>query len=157
MERLVRIRSVATSYVLGWDRSIAEIFAEDYAQLALGDADYNIGWLPAPDATVLAAIKFDLGLGPEPEIARSGAEAGVDLPARHPRPKLGVGDPVQPARPGPAGDRESDLHRREGEAVTCELEIRCDGSWVAIRTIGTGQNEISIDRRDLGPASARRR
>src|SRR6186713_296659 len=61
MERLVRVSSVATSYVLGWERSIAEIFAEDYAQLALGDGDYNIGWLPSPDATVLAAVKFDLG------------------------------------------------------------------------------------------------
>ena len=68
MERLVRVNSVATSYVLGWERSIAEIFAEDYAQLALGDGDFHINWLPTPDATVLAAIKFDLGLGPEPEI-----------------------------------------------------------------------------------------
>ena len=47
MERLVRVGSVATSYVLGWERSIAEIFAEDYAQLVLGDSHFAITWLHA--------------------------------------------------------------------------------------------------------------
>ena len=48
MERLVRVNSVATSYVLGWERSIAEIFAEDYAQLALGDGTSTSTGSPRP-------------------------------------------------------------------------------------------------------------
>ena len=70
MERLVRVSSVATSYVLGWERSIAEIFAEDYAQLALGDGNYNIGWLPSPDATVLAASSSISAWGLSPRSPR---------------------------------------------------------------------------------------
>jgi hypothetical protein len=35
------------------------------------------------------------------------------------------------------------------------LEIRCDGSRVALRTIGTGKTTISIDQRDLGPADCK--
>jgi len=101
MERLVRVGSVAASYVLGWERSIAEIFAEDYAQLALGDALYNITWLQPPDATVLAALKFDFGLGPEPEIAAPPALKPVSI-SRHGAlaPKLGVGIPFSLLGPG---------------------------------------------------------
>src|SRR5918995_7509971 len=68
MAQLLRLGSVARSYVIGWNRSIGEIFAEDYAQLVLPGSPYAIPWLGAPSDTVIAALKADLGLGPEPEI-----------------------------------------------------------------------------------------
>ena len=68
MALLLRLGSVARSYVIGWNRSIAEIFAEDYAQLVVPGSPYAIPWLGPPSDTVIAALKADLGLGPEPEI-----------------------------------------------------------------------------------------
>ena len=120
MERLVRISSVATSYVLGRDRSIAEIFAEDYAQLALDDANYNIGgslrltrrFSPRSSSTSASALS--------PDRTAAGAEAGVDLPPRHSRAEARGWHPLQPAGPGTAGDGDCDRHRREGEAAACE-------------------------------------
>ena len=47
MAALVRSRSVARSYRLGWDRSIGEIFAEDYAQVSLRTPT-RIRWLAPP-------------------------------------------------------------------------------------------------------------
>ena len=118
MERLVQLGSVATTYALGWERSIAEIFAEDYAQLALGDGRYRISWLSPPDATILAALKADLGLGPEPEIVAPPALKPVSISRRGAlRAEAGRRDRLRPARPRPAGGRDGDLHGREGEAV----------------------------------------
>jgi hypothetical protein len=65
MARLVALRAVARDYSLGWDRSIGEVFAEDYAQIALGDG-YRIGWLAPPDDTVRRALLADLGLAEPP-------------------------------------------------------------------------------------------
>jgi hypothetical protein len=156
MERLVRTSSVATSYVLGWDRSIAEIFAEDYAQLALADGNYSIGWLPPPDATVLAAIKFDLGLGPEPEIAPLPALRPVSI-SRHGAlaPKLGVGIPFTLLGPGRRVTATAVFTGAKEKRPRARLEIRCDGSRVALRTIGTGKTTISIDQGNLGPADCK--
>ena len=64
MAQLLRIGSVARSYVIGWNRSIGEIFAEDYAQLALPGSPHRIPWLGSPNDTVIAALKADLGSGP---------------------------------------------------------------------------------------------
>jgi hypothetical protein len=156
MDRLVRISSVATSYVLGWDRSIAEIFAEDYAQLALGDGFFGIGWLPAPDATILAAIRFDLGLGPEPAIAPLPALKPVSISRRGAlAPKLGVGIPFTLLGPGRRVTATATFTGAKEKRARATLEIRCDGSRVALQTIGTGKTTISIDRTNLGPADCR--
>jgi hypothetical protein len=156
MERLVRVNSVATSYVLGWDRSIPEIFAEDYAQLALADGNYSIGWLPSPDATVLAAIKFDLGLGPEPEIAPLPALKPVSI-SRHGTlaPKLGVGIPFSLLGTGRRVTATAVVAGAKEKLPRARLEIRCDGSRIALRTIGPGKTTVSIDRSNLGPADCK--
>ena len=67
MDRLVDLLSVARTYRLGWERSIAEIFAEDYVYLNLGGT-FRIGWLKPPDATVRRAILADLGLDAPPAL-----------------------------------------------------------------------------------------
>ena len=156
MDRLVRVGSVATSYVLGWERSIAEIFAEDYAQLVLGDSQFAISWLQPPDATVLAALKFDLGLGPEPEIAALPALKPVSI-SRHGTltPKQGVGIPFSLLGAGRRVTATATLSGAKETRPRARLEIRCDGSRVALRTIGTGKTTISIDRLNLGPADCR--
>ena len=105
MAQLLRLGSVARSYVIGWNRSIGEIFAEDYAQLALPGSPHQIPWLGSPNDTVIAALKADLGLGPEPEI--------VALPRCRSR-SSGRGAALSP--PGSAWRFRSDC---SGPAATC--------------------------------------
>ena len=156
IENLVRIGSVATTYILGWERSIAEIFAEDYAQLALADGNYRIHWLPPPDATIVAALKADLGLGPEPEIIAPPALKPVSISRRGSlAPKRGVAIPFDLLGPGRRVTATATFAGPKERRARARLEIRCDGARVALRTIGTGKTKISVDRLNLGPADCR--
>jgi hypothetical protein len=147
MAELARIGSVARDYSIDWSRSIAEIFAEDYARLALGQTRYKIPWLGEPDETVLDAIEADLGLGPPPAIVRPPALKPVTLDRR--------GTLTPQARAtltfgllGP-GRRVTATATLAGRAT---LEVRCGGSRVALRTMPAGTTKVTIDRRGLGPA-----
>lgn len=52
---------VAWSYARGWDRSVAEIFAEDYAVANLGSrAEYDIPWLGEPRGPIRNALRRDI-------------------------------------------------------------------------------------------------
>src|SRR5829696_4618201 len=153
MAQLLRLGSVARSYIIGWDRSIAEIFAEDYAQLVLPGSPYGIRWLDPPNDTIIAALKADFGLGPEPEIPNP------------PPPK-----PVVVSRSGslPAGKRTAipfgllGPGRRLQATATfggvttkmprATLEVRCDGRRLALKTIVRGTTRVTIERSNIGPA-----
>jgi hypothetical protein len=67
MAQLVESRSVRDRYQVGWDRSISEVFAEDYAYTNLHRA-YRIDWLEPPSRVVQQAIRADLGLAEPPVI-----------------------------------------------------------------------------------------
>ncbi|MGD9694562.1 MAG: hypothetical protein AB7V42_02745 [Thermoleophilia bacterium] len=61
---LLAAGEVAWDYGKGWDRSIAEIFAEDFTATNLPQYGGLIGWLGAPPAAVQQAIRADLGDAP---------------------------------------------------------------------------------------------
>ena len=67
MAYLVRQQSVRDRYQVTWERSIAEVFAEDYAYTNLQRA-FKIRWLERPSNTVQQAILADLGLREPPTI-----------------------------------------------------------------------------------------
>ena len=67
MDELVAIRSVRDRYQVGWNRSIAEVFAEDYAYTHFGRG-FRISWLEPPSSVVQQAIRADLGLAERPRI-----------------------------------------------------------------------------------------
>lgn len=153
MDRLVRLGSVARSYALGWSRSIAEIFAEDYAQLARPGSPFAIPWLEGPNETVRAAILADLGLGPEPAIADPPAlkpvsisERGLLAPRRSATIDFGL------LGPGRRVQATATFTGPKEKKVRAALEIRCDGRRVALGTIATGKTAVTIDRKNLGPA-----
>ena len=50
---------VSDDYSRGWQRSIGEIFAEDYVQLH-ARAKYAIRWLPLPSRAVRVALRLDV-------------------------------------------------------------------------------------------------
>jgi hypothetical protein len=68
MAGLVAARSVRDRYQVGWDRSISEVFAEDYAYTNL-HRGYKIAWLDPPSRVVQQAIRADLGLAEPPAIS----------------------------------------------------------------------------------------
>jgi len=151
---LVRLRTVARDYALGWDRSIAEIFAEDYARLALGGSTaFKIGWLSAPDATVLNALQADLGLGPPPAVVNPPALKPVTIVrdgSLAPRKRVSI--PFGLLGPGRRVTVTATFAGAKEKSSRATLEIRCDGGRVALRTIASGKRVVRIDRRDLGPA-----
>jgi hypothetical protein len=150
---LFRLKSVATSYVLGWDRSVAEIFAEDYAQLALADSQFAIPWLEAPDDSVLTALRADLGLGAPPVTVRPPAIKPVSLRrsgALAPRRRASI--PFGLLGPGRRVTATATIGGAAERRARATLEVRCDGERVQLKTLGPGKTTFAIDRRDLGPA-----
>jgi len=151
---LLRLRSVARDYSLDWDRSIAEIFAEDYARLALGgNTTFKIRWLAPPDATVLSALQADLGLGPPPAVVNPPVLKPLTIVEKGSlAPRKRVSIPFRLLGPGRRVTATATFAGAKETRARATLEIRCNGDRVALRTIGSGQRLVRIDQRDLGPA-----
>lgn len=153
MEQLVRVGSAYRTYVRGWDRSIAEIFAEDYAQLARPGSPYGIRWLERPNETILAALRYDLGLGPEPEIAAAPPVRPLSISRRGTlAPRRSAAIPFGLLGPGRRVEATATVTGSTEHGARATLEIRCDGARVALRFLGTGATTVRIDRTGLGPA-----
>jgi len=150
---LVRLRTVATSYILGWDRSIAELFAEDYAQLVLPGSGFGIPWLEEPDETVLAGLRADLGLGPVPETVHPPVVKPVKLSrsgSLEPRRKTAI--PFSLLGPSRRVTATANFAGAAEMRSRATLEVRCDGERVQLKTLRPGKTAFAIDQRDLGPA-----
>lgn len=150
MARLVQLRSVYRSYVRGWDRSIAEIFAEDYARLARPGHPYRISWIEEPNEAVLGAILHDLGLGPEPTITRPPQLKPVSLnrSGRLARTQS-VSVPFELLGPGRRVRATVEMAGTTANGVRARLELRCEGTLLRTRTLARGMKVVSIDRPDL--------
>ena len=153
MAELVRLRSVATSYILGWDRSIAEIFAEDFAQFVLGDSKFGIEWLEAPDETVFEAMKADLGLGPAPVTVHPPAVKPVSI-RRDGKlaPKHRTAIPFNLLGPGRHVTATATFAGAAEKGPRATLEVRCNGARVALKKLRQGRTTFAIDEREVGPA-----
>ena len=153
MAELFRLRTVATSYILGWDRSIAEIFAEDYAQFVLGDSKFGIAWLEAPDETVFAGMKADLGLGPVPVTVHPPAVKPVAI-SRDGRlaPHHHTAIPFNLLGPGRHLTATATFAGAAEKGARATLEVRCNGARVALKKLRQGRTAFAIDERDVGPA-----
>lgn len=161
MAGLLAAGTVASDYSLGWERSIAEVFAEDYAYIHTGGW-YSIPWLAPPDEALKAAMLAELGavappaavLQPpaappaEPERPVAATRAGVLAPrgrASIPFQLLGTGRRVVVTGVvGPVG---------RGRA-TARLEIVC-GETVVRRAGLHRRRATTIEVGGLGPAVCR--
>jgi hypothetical protein len=155
MAALLAAGSVAFDYSTGWDHSIGEIFAEDYAFIHTGTY-YSIPWLAPPDATLKAALLAELG----------GATATPTAPTT----PTTTTAPVNVARSGTisAGARGTIPFRLlgPGRHVTVNaavsavrraqtggrIEVVCNGSVVQTKTIVAGRT-ATLDLTNLGPAT----
>lgn len=153
MQELVDSGEVARDYRIGWDRSIGEVFAEDYAQAHV-TAPYRIRWLAPPGAEILSAIRQDLGAepaGPLPPTAQPQRQALVVSRAGALRPRQ--------ARVLPFGllgpNRRVTFTAVVAPGGRARMQIICNGRVVATRNLRPGQRRATLDRRGLGPAECR--
>ena len=142
MAALLAEGRVAWDYSLGWDRSIAEVFAEDYKLTNLPGEASKIGWLGPPPPAVSDAIRADLARNdrparPAPHGDAAPAPAGGtdgDRPAgargdageREPAARRACPDPLRRGRPG--------SRRRHGERG----EGRAGARGAGMQRAGTG-------------------
>lgn len=78
---------VAYDYERGWDRSIGEIFAEDYVQVHMRGR-FGIPWMNPPSAAVRRAIRQDItgqASGPAPREGSGGGQGGPTDPPTNSR------------------------------------------------------------------------
>jgi hypothetical protein len=150
MTRRLQAGEVTQGYAQGWDRAVAEIFAEDYVQLHLR-TPYRIRWLAPPDERVFEALRADLQGAPA---------APVDPPAPVTPLVLTRRATLAPARTaavdyellGPG--RRVTLTARlavQPAGARARMEIRCAGEPVVARPLVRGR-ATTLDLRNRGPA-----
>ena len=143
----LRAGQVRTNYSRGWERSVGEIFAEDYAQLHLRTS-FDIAWLARPGATVLDALRADLPHAPAAPLDLSAlpfvaVHAGTlrRTPLLLPFELLGRGRHVTLSV------------RLTGSSTAGALVVVKCGRVTLVRRLGGARRALTIDRRGLGPAS----
>lgn len=151
--RRLQAGEVAQSYGLGWDRSVAEIFAEDYVQLHLR-TPYRIRWLAAPDEALLQALRTDLQGAPEAPVEPPAPPAPVVI-SRRATLAAGRASSVDYELLGP-GRRVTFTARLavRPAGARARIEIRCDGAPAIVRTLVRG-HVTRMDLRNRGPAVCR--
>jgi membrane-bound inhibitor of C-type lysozyme len=158
MAALLASGTVAFDYSLGWDHSIAEVFAEDYSYIHTG-AYYSIPWLSPPDDALKTALLAELG-------GATVTTSPTTAPAAPATPTV----PVNVARSGTlsAGARGTIPFRLlgPGRHVTvtaavsairrlqtgARIEVVCDGAVVQTKTV-VGGKTATLDLPNLGPAT----
>ena len=150
MERLVGDDLVSTTYARGWQRSIGEIFAEDYTQLHL-ETEYGIGWLDAPDEVVLEALREDVAGAPAEPLSFEGAPlvAVRSGTLRRGRPFL---VPFGLLGPGRRVTMTVRLASAPPPGARARLELRCGSATPVRKWVPRGGRSVTLDRRRLGPA-----
>ena len=151
MASLLSSGRVAFDYSLGWDHSIPEIFAADFAYIHTGTR-YGIPWMSPPDAALKSALFAELGTptSPLPDapdeplvITRRGTLAPRDTRSL----TFGL------LGPGRRVTFTATVARPKRKGVRARVQIVCDGKVVANQPIGQGRSVRTVDVPNLGPAS----
>jgi hypothetical protein len=155
MAALLAASDVAFDYSLGWNRSVAEIFAEDYAYIHLPLA-YSIRWLAPPDDALRAAMLQEL-TGTPPD-----AQPPAPTPAAEPLVITRSGTlaaravrtvPFGLLGPGRRVTLATTLGRPARTGARARVELVCDGRRVATRSFTRGVSTRTLDLPNLGPAT----
>jgi hypothetical protein len=149
---------VAFDYSRGWSRSVAEIFAEDYAQIHLPGA-YGIPWLSPPDEALRTAMFAELGGAPTtaPPVAATVraplviTRSGRIAARRRAAVPFGL---LGPGRHVTLTIRLSGSNRRGTRA---RAEVVCNETVVARQTFGRGRVQRVLDIPSIGPAECEAR
>ena len=151
MSSLLASGRVAFDYSLGWDHSIAEIFAEDFAYIHTGTR-YGIPWLSPPDDALKSALFAELGtptssLPAAPEIPLVLTRSGTLVP----RDRFSL--PFGLLGPGRHVTLTTTVSRPQRAGVRARAQIVCNGKVVASQIFARGRSRRTLDVPNLGPAS----
>ncbi len=143
MATLLAQGQVAWDYSRGWDRSIAEVFAEDYKLTNLPGETSRIGWLGPPSPAVSDAIRADLAGPTVAPVPPAQPPVPPPSPARAPRrarePGGGGGEGERAPAPGRRAWVRFGVPSTRRVAVTVSgvtagrvrAVLRCNGSSLA--------------------------
>lgn len=149
MAQKLRNGQVARSYALGWERSIGEIFAEDYAQLHL-QTFYQIRWLRSPGDNIRQALKNDLENVPATPRTSPGTEPVVIHSSGALLPDEMRARPFSLLGPGRRATYTVTVNGASVKGSRIRLQIVC-GDQIFTKHLSTGRRSATIDRRKLGP------
>jgi hypothetical protein len=153
MARLLESGSVAFDYSLGWERSVGEIFAEDYAWVHLGGT-YELSWLAPPDEALKTALLAELAAGPTtpvPPGARPPQTRPVTIERRGTLgPRAAHTVPFGLLGPGRRITVNARLLGAGAAGAVGRLDVRCNDRLVRSVRVLRGR-AATIDRRNLGP------
>jgi predicted thioesterase len=152
MAALFANRQVAFDYSKGWDHSIAEIFAEDYAYIHVGPTyHYAITWMSPPDDKLKADMFAALGGTPTAALpAAPNAPLVVHrIGTLGPRKTKTV--PFGLLGPGRHVTFTATVSRATRKGVRARIEVVCNGTVAGTQTIGKGQKVRTLDLPDMGP------
>jgi predicted thioesterase len=151
MAELLANHQVAFDYSLGWEHSIGEIFAEDYAYIHTHSRYAIVSWLKPPDAALASAMFAELGTPTEalpfaPEVPLVINRRGTLVP----RDSFSV--PFGLLGPGRRVTVAATISKPNRKGVRARAQLVCDGKTVATRTFRKGQARRTLDIPNLGPA-----
>jgi len=157
MASLLASGQAAFDYSLGWNHSIPEIFAEDFAYIHMGSSySYGIPWLSPPDAGLKAALFAELGTPTSTLPAAPKAPLVVDRTGTlAPRARRVL--PFGLLGPGRHVTLVATVSRPKRKGVRARAEIFCDGSVLATQTFGRGRTKRTLDLPSVGPADCEAR
>ena len=154
MDELVAIRSVRDRYQVGWNRSIAEVFAEDYAYTHFGRG-FRISWLEPPSRVVQQAIRADLGLADRPRIVDAQPAIRPVVIVRQgtlaPNDRVAVDFGLL----GPNRHVRLEGAFRNAAAAQGRIEVACEGAAARRRLLSAAQPAATLVMTRVGPAQCR--
>jgi predicted thioesterase len=151
MAALFSQRRVAFDYSLGWNHSIPEIFAEDYAYIHMG-AGYGIPWLQPPDQALKDAMFAELG-SPTAPLPPTRNEPVVINRSGTLAPRATRSVPFGLLGPGRHVTLTATVTKPKRSGVRARATIVCDGRTVKTQTFTKGRTSRTIDLPSMGPAT----
>jgi hypothetical protein len=151
MAALFASHQVAFNYSLGWEHSVAEIFAEDYAYIHVGPSyHYAITWMKPPDDALKATMFAELGTPAQALPAAPNTPLVVHrLGTLGPRGTKTV--PFGLLGPGRHVTFTAKVSRPKRKGIRARIQVVCNGAVAGTRTIGRGQSTRTLDLPNMGP------
>lgn len=152
MAGLLAGHKVAFDYSLGWDHSIAEIFAEDYAYIHVGPTyRYAITWLTPPDDALKADMFSALGGTPPAALPAAPNTPLVVQRVGTLTPHDVKSVPFGLLGPGRRVTFTATVSRPTRKGVRARLQVVCNGKVAGSRTVSKGQKTRTLDLKNMGP------
>ena len=151
MAALVEQRAVAFDYSRGWNRSVGEVFAEDYAWIHI-PYQHAIPWLAPPDETLRTALFAELGGQPTAQLPETPA-AGPLVINRNGTlaAKRSQVVPFGLLGPGRRVTFTATVDRSTRAGTRARMDVTCNGTRVENQTFTKGRATRTINVPNLGP------